>query len=41
MNRFQWDSSFSVDFNLQNGFSEKAETTKRYSIRGRSALNFL
>lgn len=30
MNRFQWDSSFSVDFNLQNGFSEKAETTKRY-----------
>ena len=30
MNQFDWDHSFLVDFNLENGFSKKAETTKRY-----------
>ena len=30
MNCFDWDHSFSVDFNLDNGFSRQAETTKRY-----------
>lgn len=30
MNHFDWDHSFFVDFDLNNGFSKKAETTKRY-----------
>ena len=30
MNQFDWDHSFVVNFNLENGFSEKAETTKRF-----------
>lgn len=30
MNQFNWDYSFFVDFDLNNGFSKKAETTKRY-----------
>jgi len=30
MNSFDWDHSFTVDFDLQNGFSRSAETTKRY-----------
>ena len=30
MNSFNWDSSFSVDFDLLNGFSKTAESTKRY-----------
>lgn len=30
MNKFNWDKSFSVDFNLLNGFSSTAQTTKRY-----------
>lgn len=30
MNKFDWDKSFLVDFNLKTGFSEKAESTKRY-----------
>ena len=30
MNYFNWDSSFSVDFDLLNGFSKTAESTKRY-----------
>ncbi len=29
MNQFNWDTSFAVDFNLQNGFSKTAKTTKR------------
>lgn len=30
MNSFNWDTSFSVDFDLEDGFSKTAETTKRY-----------
>ena len=30
MNHFNWDYSFLVDFDLNNGFSKTAETTKRY-----------
>ena len=30
MNRFDWDHTFYVDFDLESGFSKKAETTKRY-----------
>ena len=30
MNQFDWDHSFVVNFNLENGFSAKAETTKRF-----------
>ncbi|MDE7037114.1 MAG: cupin domain-containing protein [Lachnospiraceae bacterium] len=30
MNQFNWDTSFSVDFDLESGISKKAETTKRY-----------
>ena len=30
MNHFDWDHSFLTDFDLQTGFSKKAETTKRY-----------
>jgi len=30
MNHFNWDSSFCVDFDLINGYSKKAESTKRY-----------
>jgi glucose-6-phosphate isomerase len=30
MNNFNWDTSFTVDFNLINGFSKTAESTKRY-----------
>ncbi|MFV0529101.1 MAG: glucose-6-phosphate isomerase family protein [Lachnospiraceae bacterium] len=30
MNHFEWDKSFAVDFNLMNGFSKSADTTKRY-----------
>ena len=30
MNSFNWDRSFLVDFDLKDGFSETAETTKRY-----------
>lgn len=30
MNNFNWDTSFLVDFDLNNGFSKTAETTKRY-----------
>lgn len=30
MNKFNWDSSFPVDFDLTTGFSKTAETTKRY-----------
>ncbi len=30
MNNFNWDLGFSVDFNLQTGFSTTAETTKRH-----------
>lgn len=29
MNKFNWDKSFLVDFNLQTGMSQSAETTKR------------
>ena len=29
MNKFDWDSSFLVDFDLKTGFSKTAETTKR------------
>lgn len=30
MNKFNWDTSFLVDFDLKTGFSRHAETTKRY-----------
>ncbi len=30
MNSFNWDTSFTVDFNLINGFSKNAVSTKRY-----------
>jgi glucose-6-phosphate isomerase len=30
MNMYNWNSSFSVGFNLQNGFSDSAVTTKRH-----------
>lgn len=30
MNNFNWDSSFLVDFDLKDGFSKTAQTTKRY-----------
>lgn len=30
MNNFNWDKSFLVDFNLENGFSGTAASTKRY-----------
>lgn len=30
MNHFNWDSSFTVDFDLMTGFSKTAFTTKRY-----------
>ena len=30
MNHFDWDHTFYVDFDLESGFSKKAETTKRY-----------
>ncbi len=30
MNNFNWDSAFSVDFDLVTGMSNTAETTKRY-----------
>ena len=30
MNNFNWNTSFSVDFDLQTGFSKTAKTTKRY-----------
>lgn len=30
MNNFNWDTSFSVDFDLENGFSSTAKTTKRF-----------
>ena len=30
MNNFNWDTSFAVDFDLTNGFSKTAETSKRY-----------
>lgn len=30
MNRFDWDHTFALDFNLENGFSKNAETTKRH-----------
>lgn len=30
MNKYNWDSSFLADFDLETGFSKSAETTKRY-----------
>lgn len=30
MNSFNWDTSFLVDFDLKDGFSKTAETTKRH-----------
>lgn len=30
MNQFNWKKGFSLDLNLQNGFSSHAESTKRY-----------
>ncbi len=30
MNQFNWDRSFSVDFDLQKGISKTAESTRRY-----------
>lgn len=30
MNNFDWDHSFVLDFDLENGFSKNATTTKRY-----------
>lgn len=30
MNQFNWDQAFSLDFDLCNGLSQNAETTKRY-----------
>lgn len=30
MNRFNWNKSFLIDFDLETGFSKSAETTKRY-----------
>jgi len=30
MNNFNWDKSFLVDFDLENGLSKDAVTTKRY-----------
>ena len=30
MNQFNWDTSFSVDFDLESGIAKRAETTKRY-----------
>ena len=30
MNQFNWDQAFTLDFDLNNGFSKHADTTKRY-----------
>lgn len=30
MNSFDWDHTFALDFDLKDGFSKNAETTKRY-----------
>lgn len=30
MNNFNWENGFSIDFNLETGFSKSAQTTKRY-----------
>ena len=30
MNQFNWDQAFTLDFNLNNGLSKHADTTKRY-----------
>ena len=30
MNQFNWDQAFTLDFDLNNGLSKHADTTKRY-----------
>ena len=30
MNQFNWDQAFTLDFDLNDGLSRHAETTKRY-----------
>ncbi len=30
MNQFNWDQAFTLDFDLNDGLSKHAETTKRY-----------
>ena len=39
MNNFNWDSSFSVDFDLHNGLSKTGETTKRRLSQMRDAYS--
>ncbi|MDD3140878.1 MAG: glucose-6-phosphate isomerase family protein [Lachnospiraceae bacterium] len=39
MNNFNWDSSFSVDFDLHNGLSKAGETTKRRLSQMRDAYS--